>query len=270
VQQPFFIVGLGRSGTTYLYRMLAAHPRVGLTNEARVADFLHFCDEYAGTPAYEPHAHNWQAPMTLFGLVGRPYSALFRRVFTEHAQEALEGFYRRAFAGRHITHWGDKLTRPSTAVALQAAYPHAKFLLLVRDPRDVVCSVRTFGKREDVRQANPFFGDASLDAICENWHNTYRGLPQYLRQPLPLRYEDLVREPSASMEAVQSYLGLQPILDLAEQVAAKQLFDTHATSRSPRASIGRWRDELAEADVARIESICAATMRRFGYELSGA
>ena len=50
VKQPFFIVGLMRSGTTYLYRLLADHPKIALTNEARVADFLTFCCRLAGIP----------------------------------------------------------------------------------------------------------------------------------------------------------------------------------------------------------------------------
>ncbi len=43
MRQPFFIVGTGRSGSTLLQRLLAAHPRIALTNEGHVADFLYYC-----------------------------------------------------------------------------------------------------------------------------------------------------------------------------------------------------------------------------------
>ena len=48
MSQPIFIAGLGRSGTTMLYRLLDRHPRIAMTNEARVADFLVFASSFAG------------------------------------------------------------------------------------------------------------------------------------------------------------------------------------------------------------------------------
>jgi hypothetical protein len=37
---PFFITGTGRSGSTFLYLLLRAHPKIAITNEARIIDAL--------------------------------------------------------------------------------------------------------------------------------------------------------------------------------------------------------------------------------------
>jgi len=34
MKQPFFIAGMMRSGTTYLYRLLADHPAIALTRNS--------------------------------------------------------------------------------------------------------------------------------------------------------------------------------------------------------------------------------------------
>jgi hypothetical protein len=267
VKQPFFIVGTGRSGTTLLYHLLESHERVALTNEARVADFLFFCTEFVTLPAYAPRRFALQKQVELNGIVGRPYVDSFAQVFREHAVAALTDFYETWFAHKQFTHWGDKLPEAETANALRTLFPHTKFLVLARDPRDVFCSVRGFGRKPEVQAVNPFLGEQTLEEHAEYWRNVYQGFVEYFEHRLELRYEELVRDPRGVMARVLDFLGLEPSAAHAAAMAQNDSFRGHGTATSPEASIGRWREELSADEAQHIERVCGGLMRRFGYEL---
>lgn len=268
MEQPFFIVGTGRCGSTLLYTLLAQHPRIALTNEARVVDFLAFCVNYAAVPAREAVEFEYFDPMKLRGMVLPEHVELFAPIFRDHARAALEDFYRQKFADKQFTHWGDKLPSLASLADIQAAYPHAKFLALVRDPRDGWCSFRSYRERPRMRRLYPSWTERGVGDWSEGWCNTYRGIGEYLEHVHFLRYEDLVREPLPPLRAALAFLQLEGAEDLVAQMPHRHSFDTHGTARSPADSIGRWRAELEPADIATIESACGPLMGRYGYELS--
>ena len=47
---PFFIVGSGRCGATWMYFVLREHPEIAMTNEGRVLDYVYFCHELVRVP----------------------------------------------------------------------------------------------------------------------------------------------------------------------------------------------------------------------------
>jgi hypothetical protein len=160
VKQPFFIVGVGRVGSTLLARQLEPHPRVALTREARVADVVRYCSQYASLPAYHELKIPFVRESTLYGLVDRAYVGRFAKIFHRHAVEMIEEFYRETFAHKDFTHWGDKLPLPDTAIEMQQSYPHAKYVVLMRDPRDVCCSVRSHAQDVGRHVEQPLLGEA--------------------------------------------------------------------------------------------------------------
>ncbi|MBK8980606.1 MAG: sulfotransferase [Planctomycetes bacterium] len=265
---PLFVCGSGRSGTTALHRLLATHDELALTNEAGVADLLRVMTELAAVPHLQPFRIARGEEVVLHGYVGAPYVDTAARIVRQHAIAAFEQFYRETFPDRAYRYFGDKLPEPETAIALQAVYPDLRLIVLARDPRDVLCSMRSFGARTEVARENRFLGEATAASVGPYWANVYDGLTRYGRHVFTLRYEDLVGAPVEHAERVLAWLGLPVDPAQRARMADASGYTAHGTARSAAASVGRWRRELSATEVAEIEAVAGAVMQRFGYELA--
>jgi hypothetical protein len=78
-----------------------------------------------------------------------------------------------------------------------------------------------------------------------------------------IRYEDIVSDPTAVTRRLSGFLDLDLAADRA--VLSGPGFDRHATSPSASQSIGRWRTQLSETDVATILARLGDEMHRYGY-----
>ena len=269
VKQPFFVVGLGRTGSTYLYHLLGAHPRIALTNEGRVADFLLFCSRYGVVPQKEEQKFILHREITLHGIVANDCSEVLARVFQRHALQMLEEFYEEQFADKEFTHWGDKLPWPSTAVELQTAYPHARYIILIRDPRAIAASLLSYSTRQHLPAA-ALLQEQSPEQWGSYWNNSYRELAKYLKHHLVVRYEDMVADPLRETTRMLDFLSLDGAEELVELASTRETFKGHATSASPEESLRRWQKALTAEQIETIEKLCAEQMRVHGYELTSA
>jgi hypothetical protein len=127
VDRPVFIVGMGRSGTTLLGRVLAAHPGVGFLNEPKAMWHVIRDDEDIIGSYAPPHT-------------GRLYL---------HAEDANEEVGRRAHA---LFAWYLQASRSARVVDkypelifrhtfVRAIFPNARFLIAVRSPWSTLKSV---------------------------------------------------------------------------------------------------------------------------------
>ena len=169
-------------------------------------------------------------------------------------------------------------------------------LVIIRDPRDVVCSA--------ARHFNMSL-DATVDLICRrdpqipgtpsvlmsrqpqgSWSehlDSWRRLPTY---PVAVfRYEDFLVEPDATFGAALAFGGLEVSeSELAHAIESTRFEKLQSreresgfTERSPGSNVpffrkgqaGGWRDELSAAQVTRIERNCGALMEEFGYRIEG-
>lgn len=255
--QPFFIVGTGRTGSTFLHALLRAHPRVVLSNEANLFEFLRLARVGAQTPA----GHEGAAGP---GIVSGEYSHSFSVLFMKHCRAILEEFYGQQSEGRDYSHWGDKLPRPESLSFIQELYPHARNLRLVRDPRDVICSARTFVKKLD---RPPELAEESLEQLCQRMLYMHKVINNHVGEHLVVRYEDMVADPAATLAKALEYLGLPPD-PACDAVLQEDLFSGHGTSASPKRSVGRFREDLSAEELAVVRRELADPKARWAYDLS--
>jgi hypothetical protein len=268
VENPFFIVGSGRCGSTFLYRLLEPHEKIGLTNEARVADFLYFGHQFVSLPAHERMTLSVQTSYELVGLIGSEFNVPFSKIYDRHAREMVLEFYREQFPDKDFSHWGDKLTDPNAALAFRNLFANVRYIVLIRDPRDVICSLRAFAAKERVKAINAELSNLTIEEYSEYWLNLYHGSTSYLHGHHLLRYEDLIAEPLVETKRVLAYLGLELSAEHAARVSSMDSFSGHGTSESVAASSGRWQRELDSSEVKTVEGICGDLMKEHGYELS--
>jgi hypothetical protein len=269
--QPLFVLGSGRCGSTLLYQLLSVHSRIAMTNEAQLVNFLYFAHALAGQPAFDVHEHVLNEKVSLAGIVGRQYAARFAEVVKDHAGPMLLDFYRAEFPGRDFAYFGDKLPSPIAAGSFGAIFPGIRCLTLLRDPRDVICSLRHYSARPEVAEGNPAFRVGDLREYCIGWRNLYASCLDYLPGNLMVRYEDVVADARRELTRIMAHLGLEPEpAQLADDSgrAREAARKGHATTATVDASIGRWRRDLPPADAALVTEVCEPLLRRCGYELA--
>jgi tetratricopeptide (TPR) repeat protein len=186
--QPIFILGMPRSGTTVLERMLGNHPNVALAGE--LTDFgmqLHWSADTA-------HTHS---DAFIARIPGLDLAETSRRYLAQTRWRAGDKAF---FIDKQPPNW-------SFAGLIHAALPGARILHLVRDPMDVCFS-----------NWRTFFGDAyvysyDLGALAAHF-NDYRRVMAHWHAVMPgaildVSYAELVNEPEATLRKVFDFSGLE-------------------------------------------------------------
>ena len=187
---PVFIVGMHRSGTTLLERMLAGHSAIGDAGET--SSF----DAQLGLAA-----DRIPSPQLDVGLLERLRSVDFDEVASGYARHI--GWLAR---GKPV--FTEKLPNNFWNVGFIAkALPQAKILHLTRDPMDTCFSnLRTF-----------FSGVATYSYVQEElatFYLAYRRMMDHWRNVLPgfvldVDYQQLVDDPEAMARRVAAHCGLE-------------------------------------------------------------
>ena len=239
-----FVTGCPRSGTTFVAGALGAQP--GCVDLGEVHPLKAALPELARLPDAEA-------------------AARLRRILERVRRLGLAGQLR-----------GVEQT-PETAHVLPAvllAYPEARIVHVVRDGRDVVCSLLERGWLSSGREggddaglaygsqarfwveparADEFAALSDAARAAYAWRRYVESARATTERLLELRYEDVVAEPEMAAAAAARHLQLDPD-GLARAFAA-------AHGRS----VGRWRTDLDESQVADVEREAGPLLRELGY-----
>ncbi len=258
---PVIIGGCPRSGTTLLRVMLDSHTHVVCGPESK----------------FIPHvAEQWLSTAESFGPIlqatlgtpdvelARAYGAVIRGV--------LDGVRRRS--GKPVV--AEKTPQNVLAFTrLQWMLPDARFVHVIRDGRDVVCSLLD-QDWTDAMTGEPIDYTADPAKAATAWVGFVQAGRQMRGQPgasryHEVRYEALVAEPEATMRALCGFLGLpwDPAV-LAHHARTHTLGRNEASSRAVRmplhrGSAGRFARDLGPEDRATVESIAGPLLRELGY-----
>jgi hypothetical protein len=241
---PIFIGGLHRSGTTLMRRLLASHSHIACGPEsnlfrdnklARIHAYLR-TEWLAGLDArYEVNPQ----------VVDQTLARLIHAVVMPYCQK------------RGKQRWAEKTPKNILFIdTLFMLFPKAQFIHMIRDPRDVFCSVR-----EKAAKTTPHWATTTPQQLAESWCRRINcGLPWRERPEryYEVRYEELVHQPEATMQAVLAFLG---------EPWDVRMLDNHTIFTT---SVGRWHKELSAAEVAGIEEVAGDMMHKLGYLLAPA
>ena len=251
------LCGHPRSGTTLLEQMLDAHPGIVTAEETHV---LH--DE-----AYLPLSRGFALDTPVLDMLDAATPEALRRSRHDYFR------FTDACLGAEI---GPRLLidkNPALSVLLPAVarlFPEARFLVALRDPRDVCLSC--FLQPLALNPVSSAY--LTLESTAAQYASVmafWRALEPHLRNPcLSVRYEDVVADLPQAGRRVLDFLGLP----WDETVTS---FHRHARTRPLRSpsysdvtrpiftrAVGRWRHY--EKHLAPISQTLAPFLTAFGYE----
>jgi hypothetical protein len=267
-----FLVGCPRSGTTLLQRLLDAHSEVAVAPETHlVRNFWKRRRDYGEL------ADDRNFGRLLDDIVNLPWFGALGQEAGPFREAALSGtrslaapfalLFERFAADRGAKWVGEKTPNHLLYMrTLERLFPDCRFLQIVRDPRAVATSWRALP-----------WSNGSLQKDAEVWRKYQaraRALPPRDQDRLlTIRYERLVAEPVPVLTGVCAFLGLpfesrmlefhrsvDPGLDLSREPWKQQA--THPLS-AERAD--RFRQELTDAEIRKIEAVTWFEMRRAAY-----
>jgi hypothetical protein len=294
---PLMVTTLGRTGGTWLMRLLSKHPELVLNEtypyeERPQRYWMHWLQLMA-----EPANHReslspdtfadryWSGGANPFftAAVAKDDPALAEQLAGEHVLE-VAGFAHQAMEGYYLA-CAARFGRPTARLAVEKhnpdmipwllweLYPRAKEIVLVRDPRDMLASILAFNEK---RGSSAFARDR-VETDAEYVRLLAPGVVHLMHtwrarrdQAHLVRYEDLLTMPEDVLRETFDYVGIdasantvQRILQRASAPDAALAF--HMTSRDAGASIGRWERDLP----ADIQALCGEefgpALAEFGY-----
>ena len=266
----FFVVGLAKSGTTWLMKTLDAHPEVLCKGEGRF-----FGEEYRREVLARTQTK--QQPSSLYNaLLGSEYLRLWieRSVWTREGEteEQIRDFVRLATdyfltselskSGKKVV--GDKtpLLGPKFVEEIHEIYPEAKVIHIIRDGRDQAVSfIHQQGNRakrgrthrlspEELAKSEAYrrspqelaktgegmFAEKTLRKAAQNWdlrvgQAIEDGPALFGDAYTEVRYEDLLERPNQEIERLLGFLRVDTDRKLVERCVSSATFEKLSKGR---------------------------------------
>ncbi len=295
--QPLIINSIGRTGTTWLMRLLIEHGRMATYDkypyEARIASYwMHsILKTHDLFPLHRNVIHNinrdWMNDqMTQHSSLGRWFKKDYQERLATFCRDSIEQAYlhiaqeqnkdlKTLGQNSEPVYFAEKFGPGYLPDLLWDLYPNAKEIILVRDFRDMYCSILKFTEKPSTQ--NDFGRDTRLSE-AKFIQNTAERIKQLVEawqrrkdKVYVLRYEDLILQPERTLSLLLEHLHLDNSPDNIQQWLERASVDNdslrqHRTSNSVSASIGRWQTDLDDTQKALVHQHFGQYLDMFDYQ----
>jgi hypothetical protein len=263
-----FLVGMGRSGTTLLRDLIAQHPAVSMPG-METKFIPSFIEHFGENPDFStPDARNRLMAAfskTLFvansrndGVEPSLQSLRDEIDFTSWSTICRDIVLR--FSGKPGADviWGDKTPGYHKHMTLfRQVFPGARFVHITRDPRDVALSFRkTFGR--------------SVLLTAHLWQETLAMAREqagaFPEACLEVRYEDLTEDVEGTLRNICEFAEIEfdeSLTRLSSPTLAGG--DVHGRKEVVAGNMGKFRAQLTDREIQRIEEVAYPMMIALGY-----
>jgi hypothetical protein len=266
-----FLVGAPRSGLSLVQAICDSHPLMAVPPETGIIlslapdgrapfDSRRFLDGLYDDPGFR----RWKLPRAVVELsfTARPpatYADAVRRVYGMCAER------------RGKQRYGDKnADHVLRLTALDALFPEARIVHVIRDGRDVAASILELGWARTIEEAA-----LQWRLQVQRARQVGRLLPSIRYHEL--RYEDLVTDPEATVRRLCTAVDLpfdRRMLDHRRSIAARAAARDHPhhnryLHRRLMPGLRDWHRDLPRQAVARFELLAGPLLADLGYQLAG-
>ena len=279
-----FVVGNSRSGTTMLGRML------GLNKSVHTFPELHFFERYYGNPLNDARALEATSRMLRIeaeGFFGNSpiakYHGEANQLLNNDRLHQPVDIY-----SRFITH---ALAKRNKQIACEQtpqnvfytgeilqAFPDAKFINLVRDPRDVLLSQKNkwrrlklgaqFSNRFESLRSRVNYQPITISTL---WNAAVQAGLAFEANPnvITVRFEDLLANPEGTLRRICKHAGIEFSVEMLD---VPQVGSSSGEDKPDRKGLNTdraqsWkRGGLTKAELHLCQRVTSENMKRFGYE----
>ncbi|ASJ71627.1 sulfotransferase [Granulosicoccus antarcticus] len=147
---------------------------------------------------------------------------------------------------------------------------NARSIFLLRDPRDEMVSIKQFNIKRGFHSFGWTEDDTDVSYAQKMCRNRIKFLHHMMsftteQHRIRFRYEDLVLKGPEEVSRLSEWLGLD--LDYQSAISDKSVKSRHMTSKSPAASVERWRAELSEEVKAIFAKELGDELIQLGYSI---
>lgn len=273
---PFFVSGVPKSGTTWLGKLLDAHPEISCKGEACMHAFIKsligisneynallqgrgetFSDSNEFPPLKEAEVYE----------MGRYFIELRLKSIADLGKRGLR------FVGEkdpyHVVNFP----------VLHKMFPEAKVIHIIRDGRGVVVSAWHHNLRIPTQNAQAAGFDKFMDEAAGQWgamHRRARETAHILGERyLEVRYEDLLADPLPQMKRVLDHLGADSDTEVVracmDAASFEKLSKGRAQGQEDSKSFFRkgiaddWKTQMTPAQIQRFNARSGGMLSDLGY-----
>lgn len=270
-REGIVVIGVPRSGTTLLRRILDAHPNISCPGETNL---LSACARFL-------HEDTLADGLRIGVLTGLAFVGYRENEVLSALREFAFGFHRKLALDRGKARWAEKTAFDVFHLDTieRLCGDEVEFICIQRHGLDVACSLQELSNKNGsylseihryiIRYPRP------LEAFCHAWIELANKIQEFVeRHPdnaTLLRYEDLVTDPHPTMQRVMRSIGenwspewLDSALDSTEHLGLGD-WKTYGSRSLQADHIGRWQS-LAQPTISMMSAICNPTLARLGYE----
>jgi len=275
-ENPIFIVGVPRSGTTLMRLMLCAHSRICIAPETNYLNrwrrfYSHL--DVTNPRQFDVFWSDFRKVEIFPSFDVDPQATLDRiRAAHQHDHRTIFASIAKEYAGRMgKKRWGEKTPKHELYLdVLFEWYPAARVVFMIRDPRAVSASL-----------LSKDWGGTYVNAHAERWRRSSIRAARWEKDDRVhvVQYENLMREPESVLRGICKFLGEEYEGSMIDRPHASEYVlyprqnakDTTVPVVRPinRGGIDRWRSRLSSRQVSVIEFVAGDEMKRRGYDPAG-
>jgi hypothetical protein len=305
MSEPLLLTGPQRGGTTLLEKLLAAHPQVSLLSQPLPLLLVETKREFLRQRGFDDpmplgtlfHEQRYRR-QELDGYLDELWLSAERLQGIFRAMAAYSGQYTRFAAETVVEAIASRPPGPGFAATLAHLYralghrrqatiaggkemfgeeylPHLldrgwKGVVILRDPRDVIASLRSGDGPRHAGAVKPTLLDV------RNWRRSVAVALELTGRPgfVWVRYEDLVADPEGTLREVTDALSVdaitlerqRPLVDQGGKPWSGNSSHGPLSGVETR-SVGRWRELLSPSTARYVEATCLPELRCLGYEV---
>jgi hypothetical protein len=269
---PIFVVGLHRSGTTWIFDMLTAHPDVaGVFESGLFSGNLGFAPLFNGEHWYqdeamlESHREFFGASFRLNRLIDREELVLdIRNLSGRWLSSALQPQDRFLVekTPQHLENMG----------MISDLFPGATFIHVIRDGRDMVVSRQAAARSWPGQQSK----SVKVGATATYWARALRSARQAAGSEdlryTEVRYEQMLQAPVDGLRRMFEFCSIPANEDLITQICEATSLSKQRRGEKDafrrRGMSGEWRDRFGLRDRFRFDRGAGDMLVELGYEKS--
>jgi len=268
---PVFIFGCARSGTSLLSRILNSHPNIAVPYESHLYNVFMPWLKYYGDLSEDKNRrqlicdmhdilHDWSPRVDK--------DAAFNATKQYDIHGVIDGVISSYSTAQGKKRWGEKSPwHVFYWKEILEGFPNAKFIHIVRDGRDSSASWM---------QAR--FGPKHYYMLAKRWKEYLETVAEFKQaigkdNVLDIRYEDILADQEAATRKICGFIGEEYSIEMLDFHKNKTPYPTdnrnleNLTKPLMTDNAQKWRKNLSDRDIYIFESVAGKQLKEYGYEV---